>query len=48
MYFCSGVDTHNIALVDYLSDRVLVMCRGEIVESGPTADVIDHPTHSYM
>jgi ABC-type glutathione transport system ATPase component len=39
--------THNIAVVDYLCDRVLVMCRGEIVERGPTADVIDHPTHSY-
>jgi peptide/nickel transport system ATP-binding protein len=39
--------THNIAVVDYLCDRILVMSRGEIVERGPTAQVIDHPTHSY-
>lgn len=39
--------THSIAVVDYLCDRVIVMSRGEIVEQGPTADVIDRPGHAY-
>jgi oligopeptide/dipeptide ABC transporter ATP-binding protein len=33
--------------VQYLSDRVLVMYLGEIVEIGPTADVCEQPQHPY-
>jgi len=39
--------SHDIAVVERMSHRIAVMRQGEIVESGPTRDVLDHPNHSY-
>ncbi len=39
--------SHDLGVVQYLSDRVLVMYLGEIVEIGPTADVCERPQHPY-
>ena len=39
--------SHDLGVVQYLSDRVLVMYLGEIVEIGPTADVCTNPKHPY-
>ncbi len=39
--------THDLGIVRRMADRVAVMTRGEIVESGPTAEVMDHPQHDY-
>jgi len=39
--------THNFAIIRGLCDRVAVMYRGEIVESGPTNEVLDDPRHDY-
>jgi peptide/nickel transport system ATP-binding protein len=39
--------THNLGVVDYLADYVLVMYQGSIVERGPTLDVFNNPAHSY-
>jgi oligopeptide/dipeptide ABC transporter ATP-binding protein len=39
--------THDIASARYLSDRILVMYAGHVVESGPTEDVLHHPGHPY-
>jgi peptide/nickel transport system ATP-binding protein len=39
--------THDLASARYLADRVLVLFRGRIVESGPTADVVERPAHPY-
>ncbi len=39
--------THDIAVVANMSDRIQVMYAGEIVESGKTDDVIQHPSHPY-
>ncbi|MFK5953911.1 MAG: ATP-binding cassette domain-containing protein [Desulfobacterium sp.] len=39
--------THNLAAAKYLCDRIAVIHDGVIVETGPTLDVIDHPSHPY-
>lgn len=39
--------THDIALVSSLSDRVVVMYQGEIVETGNTMEVIRNPKMEY-
>ncbi len=39
--------THNIAVVEYLSDETVVMKAGKIVEQGLTADVCGNPQQAY-
>ncbi|HEV7339017.1 MAG TPA: ATP-binding cassette domain-containing protein [Bosea sp. (in: a-proteobacteria)] len=39
--------THNIGVVEYLCDRVIVLSQGGIVESGETRSVIADPQHPY-
>jgi len=39
--------THNFAIIPGLAERVAVMFRGEIVESGLTAEVLSNPQHPY-
>ncbi|MFE1321126.1 dipeptide ABC transporter ATP-binding protein [Kitasatospora phosalacinea] len=39
--------SHDLAVVGRLADRVAVMYRGRIVETGPTARVLEHPAHPY-
>jgi len=39
--------THDISIARAFADRVAVMLRGEIVESGPVDDVLTHPQHEY-
>jgi peptide/nickel transport system ATP-binding protein len=39
--------SHNLAVIDYMANRIAVMCRGRIVEMAPR-DVLFHaPVHSY-
>ncbi|WP_406856916.1 dipeptide ABC transporter ATP-binding protein [Alsobacter sp. KACC 23698] len=39
--------SHDLAVVRAITDRVLVMWRGRVVEQGPTGQVLDDPRHSY-
>lgn len=39
--------THDLATAYYISDRIAIMLRGYIVESGPVEDVLDRPLHPY-
>jgi peptide/nickel transport system ATP-binding protein len=40
--------THDISVVAYVSDKVVVMYAGRVVETGSTADVLERPRHPYM
>lgn len=39
--------THNIAVARFISDRTMTMYAGEIIEAGPTKQVIGDPKHPY-
>jgi peptide/nickel transport system ATP-binding protein len=39
--------THDLALAAERADRVAVMYRGQIVETGPAAQVVTNPEHEY-
>jgi microcin C transport system ATP-binding protein len=39
--------THDLGIVRKIADRVCVMTRGKIVESGPTKEIFDRPQHDY-
>ena len=39
--------THDMAITAALCDRIAVMYAGEVVESGPTGDVLTTPLHPY-
>ena len=39
--------SHDLAVVAELCDRVVVFYAGEVVESGPAAEIIERPRHPY-
>lgn len=39
--------THDLATAYYVSDRIAIMLRGFVVESGPVDEVLDKPAHPY-
>jgi ABC-type oligopeptide transport system ATPase subunit len=39
--------THDLATAYYVSDRIIIMRKGEIVESGEARPVLDNPQHPY-
>ncbi|MFN8443997.1 MAG: ABC transporter ATP-binding protein [Caldilineaceae bacterium] len=39
--------THDLATAYYISDRIAIMLRGYVVETGPVEAVLDRPLHPY-
>ena len=39
--------SHNLAVIDYIADRIAVMHRGRIVEIAPRSELFSSPTHPY-
>jgi peptide/nickel transport system ATP-binding protein len=39
--------SHNLAVVDYIADRIAVMCAGRIVELAPKKALFRNPMHPY-
>ena len=39
--------SHNLAVVNYLADRIAVMCAGRLVEIAPAATLFRDPKHPY-
>jgi ABC-type oligopeptide transport system ATPase subunit len=39
--------THDLATAYYISDRIIIMQKGKVVEAGDARTVLDHPQHPY-
>ena len=39
--------SHDLSVVEIVSDRVMVLYLGRVMEIGPTADVYERPRHPY-
>ena len=39
--------THDMTAARFLADRTLVLCKGELVEQGPTEHIFTQPVHFY-
>jgi peptide/nickel transport system ATP-binding protein len=39
--------SHNLAVVNYVADRIAVMCRGKLVEIAPRHALFERPIHPY-
>ena len=39
--------THNIGVVEYIADQIVVMNAGRVEEAGPTAGVLSRPQTAY-
>jgi peptide/nickel transport system ATP-binding protein len=39
--------SHNLAVVDYIADRIAVMCAGRLVELAPAGELFKKPLHPY-
>jgi peptide/nickel transport system ATP-binding protein len=39
--------SHNLAVINYIADRIAVMCAGRLVELAPREALFDNPLHPY-
>ncbi|MBT1443195.1 ATP-binding cassette domain-containing protein [Shewanella sp. JM162201] len=39
--------SHNLSLVRHVSDKIMVLHKGKLVEKGPVAEVFENPQHEY-
>jgi peptide/nickel transport system ATP-binding protein len=42
-----SIITHDISIVDYFADEIIVMKNGKSLESGKTKDVLNNPQNDY-
>lgn len=45
--FTSIFISHDLSVVHYISDRIMVMSKGKIIEEGPADDIIYRPQQAY-
>lgn len=39
--------SHDLGVVEHISDRIVIMYLGRVVEAGPTEEMFDNPNHPY-
>ncbi len=39
--------SHNLAVIDYMADRIAVMCAGRLVEQAERRELFENPVHPY-
>jgi peptide/nickel transport system ATP-binding protein len=39
--------SHNLAVINYIADRIAVMCHGQLVEMAPRNTLFENPRHPY-
>lgn len=39
--------SHDVSVIRYISDYVVILYLGKIVEQGPTEEILNHPQHTY-
>lgn len=39
--------SYNLPVIRHMCDQIMVLCRGQVVEFGPSASILDNPTHPY-
>ena len=39
--------SHDLGVVEHISDRVVIMYLGRVVETAPTEELFDNPNHPY-
>jgi oligopeptide/dipeptide ABC transporter ATP-binding protein len=39
--------TNNLPVIRHMCDQIMVLCRGQIVEFGPSSSILDNPKHPY-
>ena len=47
LHFACLFISHDLAVIDRLADRILVMNLGELVEQGPADEILRNPQHPY-
>jgi cationic peptide transport system ATP-binding protein len=39
--------SHNLGIVRHFSDKIMVLCNGQVMEMGDTLDILNQPKHQY-
>jgi cationic peptide transport system ATP-binding protein len=39
--------SHNLGIVRHFSDKIMVLCNGQVMEMGDTLNILNQPKHQY-